>query len=49
MGGVAIRDFSFTLLAGIVSGTYSSIYIVTPLLVIWTQKREAALAVKKAQ
>ena len=34
-GGVTIRDFSFTLLFGILSGTYSSIFIAAPLLVVW--------------
>jgi len=30
----AIRDFSTTLLLGLISGTYSSIYIASPLLVL---------------
>jgi len=33
-GGAAIRDFSTTLLLGLISGTYSSIYIASPLLVL---------------
>lgn len=36
-GGVTIRDFSFTLLFGILSGTYSSIFIAAPLLVVWNK------------
>jgi preprotein translocase subunit SecF len=48
MGGAPIRDFSTTLLVGIISGTYSSIYISTPLLVLWVQGREKAAALQKA-
>ncbi len=42
-GGAVIRDFSFALLIGIAVGTYSSIFVATPLLVEWylaiTQKK----------
>ena len=34
-GGEVIHDFSFTLLAGVIIGTYSSIFVASPLLVIW--------------
>ena len=34
-GGEVIHDFAFALLVGIIIGTYSSIYIASPLLVIW--------------
>jgi preprotein translocase SecF subunit len=34
-GGSVIHDFSFALLIGVVVGTYSSIFIATPLLVEW--------------
>ncbi len=34
-GGVSIRDFTLTLLIGIFSGTYSSIFNASMLLVIW--------------
>ncbi|CAG35535.1 protein translocase subunit SecDF [Desulfotalea psychrophila] len=34
MGGPVIHDFSFTLLIGIIVGTYSSIFIASPLLTI---------------
>ncbi len=39
MGGAPIRDFSTTLLVGIISGTYSSLYLVVPLLVLWVQRQ----------
>lgn len=41
-GGPVLRDFSLALLLGIVIGTYSSIYIVAPLVVYveeWNKKR----------
>ncbi len=39
-GGVAIRDFTTILIAGLIAGTYSSIYIVVPLLVLWEKRDE---------
>lgn len=35
LGGVTIRDFAFGLAIGIVTGTYSSIFVASPLLVEW--------------
>ncbi len=35
LGGVTIRDFAFGLAIGILTGTYSSIFIASPLLVEW--------------
>lgn len=35
LGGEVIHDFAFTLLVGIAVGTYSSIFIATPLLIVW--------------
>ncbi len=35
MGGEALRPFSFVMTVGIVIGTYSSIYIASPILVVW--------------
>ncbi|MFI5303211.1 MAG: protein translocase subunit SecF [Nitrospiria bacterium] len=34
-GGEVIHDFSFALLLGVVIGTYSSIFVASPILVIW--------------
>ncbi|MBD3344079.1 MAG: protein translocase subunit SecF [Chitinivibrionales bacterium] len=36
--GAIIKDFSLALLVGVISGTYSSIYIASPILVLWNQK-----------
>jgi preprotein translocase subunit SecF len=35
MGGVVIHDFAFALLVGVITGTYSSIYVASPLLLLW--------------
>ena len=35
LGGEVIHDFAFTLLIGICIGTYSSIFIASPLLIVW--------------
>lgn len=34
-GGEVINDFAFTMLIGLVSGTYSTVYIAAPVLVDW--------------
>jgi preprotein translocase subunit SecF len=39
MGGVTLREFCVILLVGLLSGTYSSIFIAAPILVLW-EKRE---------
>jgi len=38
-GGDVLRDFSFTLLVGIISGIYSTIYIASPLVIFWHARR----------
>jgi preprotein translocase subunit SecF len=37
-GGVTLREFAITLLVGLFMGTYSSIFIAAPILVIWEKK-----------
>lgn len=38
-GGITLREFAVILLVGLFSGTYSSIFIAAPVLVVW-EKRE---------
>lgn len=38
-GGVTLREFAIILLVGLLSGTYSSIFVAAPILVLW-EKRE---------
>jgi preprotein translocase subunit SecF len=37
-GGVTLREFAIILLVGLFSGTYSSIFIAAPILVIWENR-----------
>jgi SecD/SecF fusion protein len=39
-GGETLRDFAFALLVGVASGTYSSIFIATPVLVEWKEREQ---------
>jgi SecD/SecF fusion protein len=38
LGGQALRGFSFTLLVGFIAGTYSSIYIAAPLVLLFQRR-----------
>lgn len=38
-GGETLKNFAFALLIGVTSGAYSSIFIASPLLVIWENRR----------
>jgi len=37
-GGVTLREFAVILLVGLLMGTYSSIFVAAPLLVVWENK-----------
>jgi len=41
LGGVVIHDFSFVLIIGFITGTYSSVYIAAPLLCVWNKEETA--------
>ena len=45
-GGGAINDFALVMLAGVLIGSYSSIYIATPVMIFWQNKRETENASK---
>jgi preprotein translocase SecF subunit len=52
-GGEVLRDFAFALLVGVVTGTYSSIFVAAPIIVDWeawlqTRERRGKKAVAKA-
>jgi len=38
LGGEVLRDFAFALLIGVIVGTYSSIFVASPILVEWYHK-----------
>jgi preprotein translocase subunit SecF len=46
-GGTVIHDFSFILLLGVIVGTYSSIFIASPLVLIW-EKYKPGKRIRKA-
>ncbi|PKO18322.1 MAG: protein translocase subunit SecF [Chloroflexi bacterium HGW-Chloroflexi-10] len=46
-GGVTLREFAIILLVGLFSGTYSSIFVAAPILVVW-EKREWKTWFKKS-
>jgi preprotein translocase subunit SecF len=48
VGGVTLREFAIILLVGLFSGTYSSIFIAAPILVIW-ENQEWKTWFKKGQ
>jgi len=41
-GGAVLRDFAFAILIGVVVGTYSSIFIASPIVLWWSQRRGGA-------
>jgi preprotein translocase subunit SecF len=43
LGGEVLHDFAFTMLAGVVVGTYSSIFVASPLLYVWRGKKGSRL------
>jgi preprotein translocase subunit SecF len=43
MGGVLLRDFALALTIGVVVGTYSSVFVASPLVYIWPARRRPAV------
>jgi preprotein translocase subunit SecF len=41
LGGGIIHDFAFALTVGIVVGTYSSLYVASPILLTWEQRKKS--------
>lgn len=46
LGGEVLRGFSFVMLVGIIVGTYSSIFIAAPLVIVWEEWRQKRAAAK---
>jgi preprotein translocase subunit SecF len=44
IGGEVIHDFSLTLCLGVVIGTYSSIFVASPLLFLWKGRGDKVAA-----
>ena len=45
-GGGAIFDFALTLCIGVIVGTYSSIFVATPVVLAWHKDRKPEFAAK---
>ncbi len=43
LGGAALRDFSIVILIGIVAGTYSSIFVASPIVYWWTKGKHGRM------
>ena len=41
LGGDTLSDFAFAMMVGVLSGTYSSIFIATPVLIAWKEREPA--------
>ncbi|HEY3348904.1 MAG TPA: protein translocase subunit SecF [Thermoanaerobaculia bacterium] len=48
LGGEVLRGFSFVMIIGIIVGTYSSIFIAAPLVIVWEEWRQKRAAAKGA-
>jgi preprotein translocase subunit SecF len=48
-GGSALKSFSFVLSIGVLVGTYSSIFVAAPLLVIWSERRRSKALVEEPE
>ncbi|OGV45051.1 MAG: hypothetical protein A2017_05890 [Lentisphaerae bacterium GWF2_44_16] len=40
MGGIALSDFTFVMLIGVVTGTYSTVFIASPIVLLWHKERK---------
>lgn len=45
-GGGVIHNFAFALLVGVIVGTYSSIFVASPLLIFWEDRKSRKVPVK---
>jgi preprotein translocase subunit SecF len=46
-GGKTLEDFAFVLFVGVITGTYSTVYIAGAIIVDWTQAAEGRIARRK--
>jgi preprotein translocase subunit SecF len=43
-GGEVLRGFAFTMIVGIITGTYSSVFVAAAIVTFWRRKRARAVA-----
>ena len=41
-GGPALKDFSFAIMIGVIVGTYSSIFVASPVVLIWSSRKKGS-------
>jgi preprotein translocase subunit SecF len=46
LGGASLQDFAFAMIVGIIVGTYSSIFIASPIVLFWPEKVTAKASAK---
>jgi len=49
LGGGIIHNFAFALIIGVIVGTYSSVYVASPVLIIWQQAMKSPMRKKRAR
>lgn len=49
LGGGIIHDFAFALIIGVIVGTYSSVYVASPVLIVWQQAMNSPMRKKRAR
>ena len=42
-GGGALKDFALVLFIGILTGTYSSIFVATPMVLLWHREKKVSV------
>lgn len=48
LGGEILADFAFALTIGVIVGTYSSAFVASPVVLVWSQRQEQKAPAKKA-
>ena len=48
LGGTVIHDFTFAMLIGVITGTYSSIFVASPILILYEDLTKGKRVLKKA-
>ena len=41
-GGPALKDFSFAIMIGVIVGTYSSIFVASPVVLLWSSRKKGS-------
>ena len=42
LGGGVIHNFAFAMLVGVLIGTYSSVFVASPVLIFWDERKKAS-------